>query len=386
MQVPPFCPNPDCAYHRPDTIPRNAVFWIRVGSYSTKVSGIVQRFLCSICGKGFSERSCSIDYYTKKILDYHEIHRATISSESLTSIARNLGCSVASIQNRQDRLGRNCLAMQARLLADHELIEDLCADGFESFDRSKFFPNAINILVGTDSQFLYGDSHATLRRKGRMTSKQKRKQAEYDVTFSPCRGNLTRSFSRLVEEIEPLWKRSAHPQLVLRTDEHPVYPRAIAKVSTLRTALSDHSFIHETYSSKIPRTPMNPLFSVNYYDRELRKDIAAFRRESTCFTRNVANGLLRFSHHMVWHNYFKPHRIVSTAMKPESHAVVAGIDATCIDREKERLYSERSFLSHQRLSDEQRKTWLKRHSTPLKDKKDYCPRYALAGYLQASEN
>jgi len=386
MQIPPFCPNPDCAFHRSEAIPHGTLFWIRTGTYTTKVSGIVQRFLCAACGKGFSERSCSIDYYAKKSLDYREIHRATISSESVTSIARHLSCSVASIQNRQDRLGRNCLAMQARLLADHTLIENLCADGFESFDRSQFFPNALNLLVGDGSQFLYGASHATLRRKGRMTAIQKRKQAEYDTRFAPPKGGLTRSFSRLVAEIEPLWTRSTLPRLVLRTDEHPVYPKALTRVPTLRAALEDRSFIHETYSSKIPRTPANPLFPVNYYDRELRKDIAAFRRESTCFTRNVANGLLRFSHHMVWHNFFKPHRIVSTSVKPESHAIVAGIEGKRIERETKRLYSERAFLSHQRLSDEQRRIWLKRHPTPLKDKKDYCPGYALAGDMQASKN
>src|SRR5512147_157893 len=165
MRIPPFCPNPDCPFHPLDSHAVSSRFWVLAGTYKTKVSGIVQRFLCSECGKGFSERSWSIDYFTKKNLDYREIHRATVSSESLSSIARHLECSLASVQNRQDRLGRNCLAMQARLLFGHELSEDLCADAFESFDRSQFFPSALNILIGSESQFQYGYTHATIRRK-----------------------------------------------------------------------------------------------------------------------------------------------------------------------------------------------------------------------------
>jgi len=384
MHAPPFCPNPACDFHHLDDYPEKVIFWVRNGTYTTKVSGTVQRFLCSSCGIGFSERTWSIDYFTKRNIDYHEIHRATVSSESLTSIARHLGCTVASIQNRQDRLGRNCVALQARLLAGHTLNENLCADAFESFDRSQYFPNAINNLIGVESQFLYGSTHATLRRKGRMTSSQKRKRDVYDTLFLQPKGILTRSFSELVGMIVPLWKPDQFPKLILKTDEHPLYPKAIARVSTIQKGKCVGSFTHETYSSKAPRTLTNPLFPVNYYDRELRKDIAAFRRESTCFTRNVANGLMRFSLYTVWHNYFKPHRIISTAQKPKSAAVIAGMDEMRIEKEKRHLYSQRAFISHQKLNEEETRIWLKQHPTPLKEKQDYCPRFTRAGYLQAS--
>ena len=176
------------------------------------------------------------------------------------------------------------------------------------------------------------------------------------------------------------------PTLVFRTDEHPVYPRAILRVPELRNASVSRSFVHERHSSIAPRTKRNPLFPVNYYDRELRKDIAAYRRESTCFGRNVANGLLRLGHHMVWHNYLKPQRIVSTAVKPETHAVTAGIGSARIQTELKRLYMDRAMLSQQRLSAEQARIWLKKHPTPLKSGKDYCPAFAQVGKVQGSEN
>jgi len=84
-------------------------YWKPFGSYMTKVVGPVLRFKCSVCGKGFSERTFSINYYTKRLLDLREIHRAISQSESVSSVARHLACTADSIQNRIDRLGRSCL-------------------------------------------------------------------------------------------------------------------------------------------------------------------------------------------------------------------------------------------------------------------------------------
>ena len=378
---PKFCPNPRCVHHRDDLTPGPLPpFWICFGSYPTLVAGQVPRFRCASCGKTFSERTFSIDYYTKRTLDNREAFRAISAGESVSSIARNLRCSVASVQNRLERLGRNAAALHAGLTGGLVLSEDLCADGFESFDRSQFFPNNINLLVGSSSQFLYAATHVSLRRKGRMTESQKRTRDRYDLTFRPARKSLQRSCERLFATIPALWDRSSRPFLALTTDEHRAYPAALARVAGL--AAADGFFVHRQCPSDAPRTVTNPLFPVNYYDRELRKDIAAFRRESTCFTRNVAAGLLRFMNHLVWHNYCKPYRIVSTAEKPPVHTVVAGVDGRLIPPALDRMFRDRAFLSKVKLSDEWTDIWLKRHKTPLKEGAEYVPGYAQCGLQQ----
>jgi|GEM_PF-4274898 len=50
---------------------------------------------------------------------------------------------------------------------------------------------------------------------------------------------------------------------------------------------------HRRYSSRLPRTVGNPLFPVNYIDRECRKDMAEYVRETIRFARSA-------------HNFFKP--------------------------------------------------------------------------------
>ena len=373
--VPSFCPNPHCGHHYDDQA-SYAGHWKHAGSYQTKVVGAVRRFRCSSCGKGFSERTFSIDYYTKRRLDLREIHRAISQSESLSSVARHFSCSVESVQNRQDRLARNSIAMHEAMLSSLSLSENLVADGFESFDRSLYFPNQVNLLVGKQSQFLYGITHTTIRRKGTMTGHQKQVREKLEKTFRAPKKAIELSFARLLGHVPTLWNPSRLPRLVLWTDEHYAYPRAIRRVPGLVRGLNDRSFSHQTWPSTATRTILNPLFSVNYYDRELRKDIAAFRRESTCYTRNVANGLSRFMNHLVYHNYQKPYRVAPSGKTDEVHAEMAGIPPAMIAGGLASFYTERSFLSKQKLSVENRRIWLKEAVTPLKTGVTYLPKYA----------
>ncbi|MCP5453853.1 MAG: hypothetical protein H7A27_07700 [Spirochaetaceae bacterium] len=377
--IPTFCPNPRCAHHH-DRGDQYWGLWIPTGYYDTLVVGAVRRFKCLACGKGFSERTFSIDYYTKRTIDYHEVHRAISQSESLSSVARHLGCSSDSVQNRVDRLARNCLSLHSGLLSTMRLAEPLVADGFESFDRSQYFPNNVNLLLGKQSQFLIGVTHVTLRRKGRMTPVQRRRRAAIEKRFKPRPKALEDSFTRLLAGIPSIWSSEHDDKLTLWTDEHQAYPRAIARVPELRDATRAGRFEHRTVSSKAARTVTNPLFSANYYDRELRKDLAAFRRESTCFTRNAANGLSRLALHLVYHNYQKPYRVnASASATPEpmrTHAEVAGIDAERIASGFGWIYLRRPFISKQELSIDNKRIWMKGTPTPLKDSGDYLPRYA----------
>jgi transposase-like protein len=382
---PPFCPNPECAHHH-DTPERYAGHWKHAGSYMTAVVGEVPRFTCTACKRGYSERTFAYGYYTKRTLDTREIQRAISQGESVSSIARHLGASTASIQNRIDRLARACLAMHTDLTATLVLGEHLVADGFESFDRSQYHPNQINILVGKRSQFLYALTHVTIRRKGRMSKAQKDRLASLEERWHAPRAGIRTSFARLLTTIDPLWDRATLPDLQLWTDEHRDYPAAVIDTGPLLTATHDGSFSHLTWPSTAPRTLRNPLFAVNYYDRELRKDLAAFRRESTCFTRNVANGLSRFACHMAYHNYQKPYRVESARIDDSVHAEVAGIDRGAIRAQLARLYTDRPFIGRHKPSDEATRIWLKRAATPLKNKPDRLPAYAGTGWMQASTN
>jgi transposase-like protein len=379
MTLPPFCPNPRCACHDRTVAVKTGNFYIHKGSYSTQVSGTVQRFQCRFCGRGFSERTTSIDYYTKRNISYRHIWDSINGGESVSAIARHTGFSPQSVQNRIDRLGRSSIAMHRRLVSTISLNEHLCADGFESFDKSQYFPNNIDILVGVESQFLYANTHVSMRRKGCMTKKQRKLREAIDKEWKPRPRAGETAFLDLLKTIEPIWKLNKFPSLILRTDEHKAYPRAINRAPFLVIARNEKRFSHEQYSSKAERNEHNPLFPVNYYDRELRKDIAAYHRQSTCYGRSVSNGLLRLATYVTWHNYDKKHRIYWVKAPGNRHSDVAGINRQLVEEEFSRLFVERGFLSHAKLTREEKRIWLKQKKTPLKREKEYVPLYAYAG-------
>lgn len=378
MFYPSFCPNPACAYHIPvaqEDPPRPTPF-VRIGSYYTQVVGPVTRYRCKACGKTFGARTFQLDYYTKRSLPYPRLHQALSSGQNLSSIARLLHCSPASVQNRLERLSRNALLLHQHCLRTHHLQEDLCADGYERFDRNQFFPNNINLTVGKTSQFIYGISHATLRRKGSMRPEQKEHQKALDARWKPPPGSLSTSFSALLQELPTYWNPASLPTLTLYTDEHPAYPAALRRVPLLKQALATHQLTHARVSSKLPRTVHNPLFPSNYIDRELTKDLAAYHRESVCFTRNVSNGLARLLCYLLYHNYQKPFRIYWGALHLPPHASVAGIPSDTFRKKLDSVYQERFFLSHQPLSPLWEAIWFRRYKTPLKTKEEYLPKYA----------
>jgi len=209
-----------------------------------------------------------------------------------------------------------------------------------------------------------------------MTRHQKRVRERLEQVYRAPGNAVETSFARLLDIIPGLWDPSRFSRLRLWTDEHYAYPLSIRRVPALAQAQAGRTFLHETWPSTAPRTVLNPLFPVNYYDRELRKDIAAFRRESTCYTRNTANGLARFMAHLVYHNYQKLFRVGPGRQTAEVHAELAGIPRQRIDGCLRWFYSARSFLSKQVLSHEARRIWLKEAVTPLKVGISYLPKYA----------
>jgi hypothetical protein len=337
----PYCPHRACTRHWLQSSERYSDYE-RWGSYSTKAFGIVPRFRCLVCGHTFSTQTFSVDYFAKRSIDYSDLLVRLASTSSLSAIGRAISASTDTVSNRVSRAARQALAFESRLSRTRSLSENLAADGFESFCVSQYFPNNITILVGSDSQFVYAIDHVTLRRKGRMTDTQKERRAELELRFKADPRGIERSFSRIASESLGVLADRARPSLDLWTDEHRAYPRGIAANACANALQQIGRLKHWTISSRAARTPQNPLFPVNYLDRELRKDLHEHVRESVCFGRNVNRQMERLSLYLLYHNYVKSHR---TRWGPISNAVVAGYEAGQIADELGRLWKDRAMLS-----------------------------------------
>ena len=209
----------------------------------------------------------------------------------------------------------------------------------------------------------------------RASQKTRRDHLYACIGFEPKA--LERSFTELLDELALDRPPDRNRPLVIITDEKHDYGRAFVRHRLFREQDEDHRAVHARISSELPRTFANPLFPSNYLDRELRKDQAAHRRETTCFARSAANGMSRMACYVGWHNYAKRFLIKAPTRDEGSHGEEAGIDPSSIAVARAKMFRDRAFLSLERLRANEERIWKKAIPTPGWAKKPYVPKYAL---------
>jgi hypothetical protein len=174
-------------------------------------------------------------------------------------IAREMGIAPTTVLRQVERLGRHCLLFHERHRPEGPLDEPLVIDGFESFEYSQYHPLHFHTAVGAHSQFFHAFTDSELRRKGRMTARQKQQRAKLEARLGrPDPQSIEREMAELIGLVVP-----AQSAAEIRSDEHPAYPRAIRR-------LADRQIDHRVTPSKRPRNPETIAFSK-------RRQCAAYR-------------------------------------------------------------------------------------------------------------
>jgi hypothetical protein len=208
-----------------------------------------------------------------------------------------------------------------------------------------------------------------------MTEAQKVRRRILERRYRPDPQGIVKSFGRVAKESLRILSDGGRPALTLWTDEHRAYPRALRASSCLSALHDAGRLAHRTLSARAARTVDNPLFPVNYLDREFRKDLHEHVRETVCFGRNVNRQMERLTLYLWWHNYRKPHRARGD---PRSHAEVAGYDSGRIRQGIRSIWKSRAWLSLIELTESMQNSWLRRWPTPLRKDWDYVPRFVSA--------
>ena len=376
--TPPFCPHRHCPTHRIGFAAPSPWFHRR-GTRPTQVVGPVPVFSCLVCRRGFSHRTFGIDYWTHRTVDYHDIQNLLVGGSGLRQSCRTLGVSPRLLANRHTRLARQSLALQAQFLQDFRLRESLVFDGFESFVYSQFFPDNLNLLVTSASQFVLGFNAAVLRRKGRMTDRQKVQRTEIEKGYRAPGNDIYRSSLEMLNFGCQIAFESRALPIHIFSDEHHEYARALAQLQLFAQWREEGLLVHSTTSSKAARTLDNPLFPVNYLDRQLRKDLAEHVRETVRFARRLEFSLERAAIHLVHHNFFKVYRSRLTGEDRKiTHAQQAGLDGQEIRRRRETMFRHRAFWWRESLADWQWEIWNRKTGIPIH------PVTPLAKHLRAA--
>lgn len=231
--------------------------------------------------------------------------------------------------------------------------EDIAFDGFESYLRSQYIPDNFNIAVGCVTQVPYAFTLSLFRRRGRMTDIQKRNRAVLDTIWKPEPRALVASCKTVFRDILSLYmNRPALTSFCIHTDEKSEYKRALMELPEWQHLSALHLVEHKTTSSRLPRTRRNPLFPVNYLDREIRKNSAAHVRETVRADREVTMTMSRMTITLGFHTFRKPFRIDNrtNGRNVITHAEMANLLNNRNTKEAfDRLYTKRHVWSHQKL-------------------------------------
>jgi hypothetical protein len=209
-------------------------------------------------------------------------------------IAREFGVSPQTVLGLSARLGRQCLLFHEELRPRGEFTEPQDLDSFQSFEWSQYHPTLFHVLAGQESHYFHGFTDSEVRRSGRMREGQRRKRARLEARHGrPDPRSVEREVAALLGIVT-----AGATQLVLHSDEHQDYPRALAHLRHL-------TIEHKTISSRAARTTRNPLFAINLLDQLIRHSGANHKRETIAFSKRRQSAAARLWLLLVWRNYAK---------------------------------------------------------------------------------
>jgi len=291
--APPFCPNPTCRYHRQD---RHLWRFVRIGFYARqRAPKRVQRYRCDSCRRRFSDQTFRPTYWLRRGELLGPVLHRLVGCSGFRQVAREFGVSPQTVGRLSARLGRHCLLWHLAHRPRGPVREPLALDSFESFEWSQYHPTSYHVTVGQESHFFYGFTDSECRRRGRMTPAQKRKRARLEASLGrPDPRCNEKEVAELLGIVAPGSQR-----ILLHTDEHADYPRAIRRLAHLQVE-------HRTISSRAARTATNPLFPINLLDLLIRHSGANHKRETIAASKRRASAAERLFVFAVWRNWMKP--------------------------------------------------------------------------------
>ena len=268
---------------------------MRHGTYATRgCTRRTQRYLCRHCGRTFSETAFLNTYYAKRPELLVPLGHRLVACSGYRQMAREMRCAATTLMRQAQRIGRQALLRMASMRPASPPDEPLVVDGFESFSYSQYHPCHVNIAVGARSHHTYAFTFSALRRKGRMTRAQRRRRARIEAEHGrPDPRAIERGIAELLAAACP-----APGSIVVRSDEHTDYPRALRRLAHL-------DIRHERTSSREARTPGNPLFPVNLVDLLIRHNSANHKRETIAFSKHAQALVERVAWLLVWRNCCK---------------------------------------------------------------------------------
>ncbi len=291
MFVPLFCPYPRCSHHLKPPVD----FYRRHGFYHPRCRPHpVARFRCRTCRRTFSRQTFRADRYHKKPYLNATFLRLMVSCVGLRQAARVLQVARRTVEHRFLWLARHATRYQHNRLSGAALRGPFQLDELETFESNRYQPVTVPVLIHRRTLFLVGTAVGPLRRKGRMTTEQKRRRARHEARHGRRPSQSSRAVRRILARLHRV--ADPHEPVVLESDCKPLYER-------VGRALLGGRFVWSPHPASARRDRTNPLFPINHTNARLRHFLSRLRRRTWCVTkeRKWLQGHLEIA--ALWVNY-----------------------------------------------------------------------------------
>jgi hypothetical protein len=148
----------------------------------------------------------------------------------------------------------------------------------ESFEANRYQPVTVPVLIDRETFFIVATAVGPLRRKGRMTTHQRRRRAEHEAVHGRRRAGSMRAVRQILGRLRPL---IADRPVVLESDHKLLYGR-------LGKTMLGSRFVWRPHSATARRDRGNPLFPINHTNARLRHFLARLRRRTWCVSKSRA--------------------------------------------------------------------------------------------------
>jgi hypothetical protein len=182
----------------------------------------------------------------------------------------------------------------------------------ESFEANRYQPVTIPVLIQRRTFFLVASAVGPLRRKGRMTTAQRRHRAAHERRHGRRPSQSPQALRRVLTRLREVTEGQGG--VVLESDEKPLY-------GALGRVVLGAGFRWSRFAASARRDRANPLFPINHMNARLRHFLARLRRRTWCVSKRRACLQAHLEIAALWGNYCRG----MTNRTPRTPAQAAGV-------------------------------------------------------------
>ena len=258
----------------------------------------IQRYICGLCRKGFSDQTFSFDYRWRKRKINQTIFRMLAKGCSQRGCAQILGVTPQTVARRVVKFGQ-----VSKDKLDFERIngrkyQDIMVDEMESFEHTKLKPVTIPIAVDKKHRKILALDVGRIAAKGHLAKISREK-------YGPRKCERSQVLSSFFKEIKIYFGNQGR----IVSDESPHYVGPISNLlKGIRYKGGRGAIVGQ---GELKKKAFDPLFQLNHTYAMIRDNIKRLSRRTWCTTKRIdrlKNMLYIYSnyHNQILDGIFRP--------------------------------------------------------------------------------